>query len=145
MHNRPLILLVDGNCALVNFLTVFLKRAGFEMVAAATPTEGWSLWRERAQEVALVISGLRFDQGPTGVAFLETICQADPAVKLVLSSGDYPTPEEWQWLHKRCIPFLPKPYKHTEILALINRLLSSENSLPIPALPDLPRPQLPPV
>lgn len=121
-------MLVDGNQALVSFLAVFLNHAGYKIIAASNPIQGLAIWQERRKEIAVVIAGLHFDAGADGVAFLSQLRREDPSVKAILSSGDYPSAEGYQWLRANDIPFLPKPYLPQEILDLIENSLRPGSS-----------------
>ena len=125
---RPTILLVDGNAILLRLLVIYLKREGFDVMTAATPTTAWPLWQERAGNFDLVVSGLYFEQGRKGIEFLEELRQAKPELHIIVSSGDLPTRTEQQWLHTHRVPFLPKPYEPPTLLGLINHYLRPEKA-----------------
>ncbi len=120
-----LILVVDDEIVVRQFLARTLQEAGFEVLAAANFSEGIRFAEARAEDLALLLSDIVMP-GIDGLALAECVWRSCPRSRLLLISG-YP------WVVSRAktaaVPFLAKPFTADELLEAVGAALGDAPGL----------------
>jgi PAS domain S-box-containing protein len=118
------ILVVDDEDAVRDIAEKMLNRFGYQVLAAASGEQALETYRERRNEVDLVLMDLGMP-GMGGKACLEEIRRLDPDAKVLIASGyiQYEATDEWESLG--AAGMVPKPYGRADILKAIKEALGS--------------------
>ena len=76
-----MILIIDDDIAVRTALSLLLKKEGFDVITAATPTEALDILRQ--QDISLALLDMNFSNntsGEDGLKMLETIKKDTPSV-----------------------------------------------------------------
>jgi CheY-like chemotaxis protein len=128
---QPLILVIDDEAPVRDALSDVLDLAGYRVVTAADGRDGLLAFLDLCPKVDLVILDMLMP-GMGGDETLRAIRQANPRVKVILSSG-YDEAETVRRLAARQISevpteFLQKPYGLPTVLAKVKQCLSPRAS-----------------
>jgi DNA-binding response OmpR family regulator len=122
---RPTIALIEDEPLLRIATATAIDCAGYNVISAASGVEGLALLRDYAIDLAIIDIVLpgRMD----GVAMVGEARRENPGLRVVFTSGKPPA----HALQLAAIgPFLQKPYRHAELLSVIDRLLGGEDGAP---------------
>ena len=122
---RPTIALIEDELLLRIATAKAIDEAGYNVISAASGVEGLTLLRDYAIDLAVIdiILPGRMD----GLAMVSEARQENPGLRVVFTSGRPPAHD----LQLAAIgPFLQKPYRHAELLSVIDRLLESDDGGP---------------
>jgi two-component system cell cycle sensor histidine kinase/response regulator CckA len=116
------VLVVDDEPAVRNVAGRSLKRAGHEVLAAASGEEALELARERGNRIDLVLLDLVMPglSGPETLVQLEVLV---PGIKVVATSGYAEGQAAARFGSGRHVHFLQKPYRPDELLAVVREAL----------------------
>ncbi|HEC18391.1 MAG TPA: PAS domain S-box protein [Gammaproteobacteria bacterium] len=121
------ILVVDDEPAVLGFLQAWLTRKGFEVLAIGDSIEAWEYFEAHPDEADLLIS----DQTMPGLAGMELIRRVQtlrPQLPTILCSGYTDQTQAERMAELGICHFAEKPFKHSELLAVINRLLGETDA-----------------
>lgn len=117
------VLVVDDEEAVRRFAVKAVERGGFETIAARDGEEGLSLFRERGEEIGIVLLDLTMP-GMDGREVLEEIRAMDSDVPVVLSSG-FSADQALMGLEADPgVRFLRKPYSPATLQEVMGSLLT---------------------
>ncbi|HVF50835.1 MAG TPA: response regulator [Pyrinomonadaceae bacterium] len=121
MSETRRVLIIDDEPSVLDALRLILEDGGYSVAVAPTGAQGIRLARER--DFDLVITDLRLPD-MTGLDVLDAVCRERPATPVVLISS-HGTSEIFAEA-RRCgaTATLPKPFRPSEILQLINDTLA---------------------
>lgn len=116
------ILVIEDEEAVRSAACRALRRAGYEVLAAADGAEGLELWRARRDDIDLVLSDAVMPR-MGGLALLSALRDEQADVRFLLTSG-YSAEEASAGAHA-CVdvPFLSKPWRVSDLLARVRELL----------------------
>jgi two-component system cell cycle sensor histidine kinase/response regulator CckA len=120
---RPTIALIEDELLLRIATARAIDDAGYNVISAASGVEGLALLRDYSIDLAVIdiILPGRLD----GVQMINEARQENPNLRAVFISGRPPAHE----LQLTAIgPFLQKPYRHAELLSVIDRMLEDEDA-----------------
>jgi CheY-like chemotaxis protein len=121
VKDRCDVLVVDDEPIVVDVIRLVLGAAGYE-VAAAADVEA-ALAHRALGDCRLVICDLMLP-GLSGLDALRALRARRPGLSIVMTTG-YATPEqEEDLLAAGATAFLPKPFDDSELLTLVQRVLS---------------------
>jgi two-component system cell cycle sensor histidine kinase/response regulator CckA len=118
------ILVVDDETSVRQLTAEMLIRAGFEVDAAADGAAGWEAIQ--AKRYDLVITD-NFMPHVTGIEMLKKIHAGRMNLPVIMATAIFPQ-EQFQlhpWLQS--IPTLPKPFRATELLSTVRKVLSAND------------------
>ncbi|MBE7438052.1 MAG: response regulator [Spirochaetales bacterium] len=109
------ILIIDDDVHILDELSLFLRRHGFEVLTAALPAVGLEIFLQK--EVDLVLLDMRMP-GMDGRAVMDAIRQTDPYTQIILISGTIHNRDALELLSAGAFTFFSKPLdlfflKHT--------------------------------
>ncbi|MEO6036177.1 MAG: response regulator [Verrucomicrobiota bacterium] len=109
---KKTILVVEDEPDLLEIMQDFLAMAGLSVLVAKSGPSAMEIWKKKSAEIDLVLTDVTLPDGTTGVALGEKLCAANPALKIIYTSGHsaemvarlYTLPEGARFLQK---PFPP--------------------------------------
>lgn len=116
-HN---ILIVDDDDDILNLLSNWLSREGFEIHTARSGEEALSI--TVANKPDLIITDLYMD-GMSGMQLLSTIHGENPLLPIIMLSGQAQIPDAIKATHMGCSAFLTKPVEEQELIDQIMQTL----------------------
>lgn len=116
------ILVVDDHEQVLRFVNRVLERAGYTVLQARDGREGVYLFRERAEEIAVVLLDLTMPELSGEEAF-EEIRRIKPDARVILSSGFSEEEASGQFAGKGLLGFLQKPYETSALLAKLREAM----------------------
>jgi len=120
-RHHELVLVVEDEMAVRISVRRMLERAGYRVVEARDGAEALRLWRERRQEVALVLSDVIMPE-LNGLELATLLRDEDPAVRILFMSGYTGVGEDGETL-PLIAPLLPKPFESSELLRAVREQL----------------------
>ena len=121
MIKRRLILLVDDERRMLNFLSAEMKALDYDVATASDADEALRLLEERSPSLVLLDILLAPD-GPDGIAVLQRIRQASATPVILLSARDSAA-EKVRGLHCGADDYITKPFNPEELAARIEAVL----------------------
>jgi CheY-like chemotaxis protein len=121
-RGRGVVLLVDDEEAVRGVAARVLRRSGFEVVEAGTGEEAIERCASTTAGPRAVVLDLTMP-GLGGEATFHEIRRRWPALPVVVSSGYMPQ-EGGELQH---VPFLAKPYRPSELIDLLRRVLEPQD------------------
>ncbi len=116
MTMKPVVALIEDEPLQRMPLARALDDAGFEVVSAAYGPEGLAMLGDPGIDAAIV--DIRLPGPLNGVAIIREARRRNPRLKAVLTSGQAPHEDVTD-----IGPFLPKPFRAPELIALVRTLL----------------------
>jgi two-component system response regulator PilR (NtrC family) len=115
------ILVVDDELSMRQFLEIFLKREGHEVICAADGEEAFGIFQGEALD--LVISDIKMDK-MDGLELLQKVKAQKPQVPVIMITA-YASPEDAiKAMKGGAFDYLTKPFKVKEIKAVIRNALT---------------------
>jgi CheY-like chemotaxis protein len=124
-RKRGTVLVVDDQDAVREVCASMLAGAGYEVVVAPGGAEGLEIFRERREEIDLVILDMVMP-GMTGRECFRLLKEADPEVRAILSTGYSLEGEVQETMDEGILAFIQKPYRMGQIVAVVDRILGGE-------------------
>jgi len=116
----PKILVVDDQPYILNVLSDFLFKQGYQVILAESGEKAAQLVKGSEFQLALIDLKLN---GIDGIATMQKITQIDPHILTVIVTG-YPTPESsLQALKAGAYDYVTKPFKLEDLKKIIDRAL----------------------
>ena len=111
------ILVIDDERVVRDMLSTALERFGYSVLVAPDGRAGLDLYRERGEEVSLVLLDLCMP-GLSGVEVLAQLREMDPQLRVAVLTGyveEYQVPNDVELVYK--------PFSLDELVDLVRRLL----------------------
>lgn len=116
------ILAIEDEEMLRDFLHTVLGESGYTVMLAADGTEGYQTYMKNMGEIDLVLLDMGLP-GMSGEDVLSGILSSNPGAKVISMSG-YIEPEvQAQALRNGAVDYLPKPYFMEDLLSKLHRTL----------------------
>ncbi len=95
-HPRPIILVMDENAGVLVMVRMGLENEGYTVLTASDPREGVQLFKERSQDISLVLLDYSMHE-TTADQMFESLWRIDPRVPVLLMAScckeNEPAPE----------------------------------------------------
>lgn len=126
MTNKPPLLIIEDERAVMSFLRAALERNGYETVSAASGAEGLKLL-ENGTYMG-VISDMRTPGGVTGADVHAWIRVNRPELqhRILFITGDTVNQETMAILEKTGAPCIEKPFRVAQLLKSVEMLLAGD-------------------
>jgi DNA-binding response OmpR family regulator len=119
-HDRaPLILVIDDEPGIVDFIEVGLRQEGYDVAAASTAASGFRAAQERLPDVVILDVGLPDDDGFALLSRLRA--ETDTPVVMLTARGELE--DRIKGLELGADDYVAKPFHFSELLARIRALL----------------------
>lgn len=115
---KPVILVVDDEDSVRNFICYILETAGYAVLTAADGEQALQVYRTFPTTIHLLLSDV-FMPNLGGMALREQILREHPGMKVLLMSGTVEQPPEG-------VEFLRKPFEPEILTQLVRRLLPAD-------------------
>jgi len=119
------VLLVDDEKSIVDIFTKMLTALGYEVLAAANGKEAIELYRTNRDHIDVVILDMIMP-GMGGGEVFDKLKEANPGVKVLLSSGYSFDDRARQILSRGCGGFIQKPFTVAELIRKIEDVLEAK-------------------
>lgn len=124
MGGTETLLIIDDEDKIRDVATELLSNFGYRILTATNGKEGVRLYREKADEIDLVVLDLIMPE-MGGRQCLEDILQINPSAKIVVASG-YPADGQLKEVREvGAVAILTKPYDATKLLELVREVLDN--------------------
>jgi DNA-binding NtrC family response regulator len=124
-HLPPEVLIVDDEGALLKLMSAYLRRLGYAATAANTMAKAWDQLKLSPERFGVVV----LDAGIAETGFNELVLEIlafHPRLRVVVSSG-YPVDMSvLEQAAPRRVEFLHKPFSPDMLVAVLRRMLGSE-------------------
>ena len=120
------IFLVEDEKHLRDLVRRVLEQYGYRVLAAPSGLAALEVWRDRKDQIQLLLTDLVMPGGMTGFELAQKLQAERPALKIIYTSGytaDVVGPE---FLARKDVKFLQKPYLPQELARVIREHLDSE-------------------
>jgi len=131
MSTKATVLVVDDEPGMRRGLRAVLERAGFEVLEAGSGEEALALVAER--ELGLVVSDMKMP-GLGGLELLKSLKAMKPGLPVVMITAYGTVADAVCAMKEGAEDFLTKPFSPTDLLHLVNRLVSGEEAAAHPRL-----------
>jgi len=121
-ETKQTILIIEDEPMICRLMDRLLTKTGYEVLTAATGTEGIGKFREHIEDISLVILDMSLPK-LNGAEVLKILRQEKPGSKVLLSSGWVPAEVDALFADNRPDGFLPKPFQTTVLLQKVEELL----------------------
>ncbi|MBN1783039.1 PAS domain-containing protein [bacterium] len=125
-NNQRILLIEDERCVR-EFTSRALERNGYQVFVAKTAEEAFHLFRDKKDEINLVLSDVVLPD-LNGVQLIDQLQMQKPGLKALLTSGYTDSKSQWSEIQKKKIPFLQKPYALTDLLQTIAVLFAKQEA-----------------
>lgn len=119
------ILVVEDEQKIRELLVLILEDSGYKVLPAVDAVEADRVWNANPN-IDLIITDVRLP-GASGIDLVALLRFRKPELKALFMSGYNTTGSDVQGDRMAGIPFITKPFAHSELLFHVRRLLSSEN------------------
>ena len=118
MSDRPTILVVDDESAILDTLRILLKNEGFEVRVAQGGKAG--LEAIASQSAQVVLSDIRMP-GAGGIEILKAAREKDPDTPVILMTAQAELRTAIEAVNQGAYQYLQKPFRNDELVALVRR------------------------
>jgi len=120
------ILLAEDEGPLRELSTQVLQRLGYRVLAAASGVQALEIWRERADEIDMLLTDMIMPEGVSGRDLAERIRSDRPDIRILFVSGYNVELVGENFALREGLDFLPKPYNPQALLRAVRRCLDAE-------------------
>jgi CheY-like chemotaxis protein len=115
----PVILVADDDFFVRKFITLFMQKHGYTVLAASDGNEGLALSRSFPGTIELAITDVNMP-GLNGPELCAHLLEDRPGIRALLISGAHPSEFAAQIEN---LPFLPKPFDGTTLITSVRSIL----------------------
>jgi len=119
------ILLVEDEETVLATTKKMLEEMGYSITVAGTATEATEVFEKEKGSFDLLFTDTILPD-TNGIELIDQLIKKKPDLKVLLSSGYAGAKVQRDIIQERRFPFVQKPYDMTELLALINQILTEQ-------------------
>jgi CheY-like chemotaxis protein len=121
------ILVVEDDDAVRSLTRRLLEGFGYRTLEAASGREALARWRERVDEIDLLLTDMVMPEGVTGRELAEQMRSRRPNLKVLFVSGYSPdvAGKDTEFIHRNSARFLQKPVAPRELLQTVRHFLDT--------------------
>jgi two-component system, cell cycle sensor histidine kinase and response regulator CckA len=120
-NGHQTILVAEDEPALRELIVAVLESYGYRPLVAASGVEALHLWQKHASSVDLLFTDIVMPEGVSGWQLAERLSSENPDLKIVLTSGYSKELEAGNRKLPANCTFLPKPYRPTQLLQILQQ------------------------
>jgi len=120
MDGSPLVLVVDDEPGVVRLVREVLRRAGFDVLSAASAEQALSVVAHHAGTIDAALLDVMLPDTP-GLELYPELSRLRPGLRVAFMGG-YPS-ELVVGSKLAGVPFVPKPFDPRELVSIVRRLL----------------------
>ncbi len=121
------ILLVEDEASVREFAERVLRRAGYQVLAAANGVEAVELWPRHRDQIDLLLSDQLMPEGMMGHELAAQLRGQRPCLKVILTSGYCADARDIQGNHD-AVEFIAKPYTPAQLLLAVQKILAGNDA-----------------
>jgi signal transduction histidine kinase/ActR/RegA family two-component response regulator len=125
LQGTETVLLVDDEETIVEVGKEMLEAVGYKVLVASSGEEALSLYRERQNEIDLVVLDMIMPDMGGGKVY-DGLKEINPGVKVLLSSGYSANGEADEILERGCDGFIQKPFNMKKLSVKLRKVLDRE-------------------
>ncbi|MEW6027301.1 MAG: GAF domain-containing protein [Planctomycetota bacterium] len=118
------LLVVEDDEGIRKLVSRALENMNYQVLIASSGAEARKIFEQETAGVHLIISDVVLPD-INGIELCDELTRAKPEVHVLLSSGDTSRSEYGDRIQERNIPFIPKPYKLSDLFKTIREILES--------------------
>ncbi|WP_302590827.1 sigma-54 dependent transcriptional regulator [uncultured Muribaculum sp.] len=119
-----MILIVDDDKAIRTSLSLLLKRAGYDVISAASPNEAMTIVRQQKLEMAIMdMNFTRVTTGDEGLILLRQVKIFQPELPVILITAWGSIPLAVEGMKKGAFDFITKPWDNKTLLQRVKTAL----------------------
>ncbi len=119
-----MILIVDDDKAIRTSLSLLLKRAGYDVISAASPNEAMTIVRQQKLEMAIMdMNFTRATTGDEGLILLRQVKIFQPELPVILITAWGSIPLAVEGMKKGAFDFITKPWDNKTLLQRVKTAL----------------------
>jgi len=118
-----LILVVEDEAGVREFVSAVLKKSGYSVVEAATAADAQQIIKNNQKKISLILCDVVLPDG-SGLQLLDIPVLRKKKIPVVFSSGYTGERSRWESITDKGIPFLQKPFTVDELLIQVQKALS---------------------
>ncbi len=122
--NKEMILVVEDEESLRNLLRQLFEEHNYRVKTVGTVNEALKAFNNHEVRPALVFSDVMLPDG-NGFDLCKTLIERYPGIKILLSSGHPDSNLQTQGAERKTVHFVGKPYRLTQLLGMVGRILNS--------------------
>jgi len=122
-HKKGVVLLIDDDEMIRETVTVMLEDFAYDVMVAASGSEGVALYRKHQQEVAVVLLDMTMPK-MNGLQCFQALKEVNQDVKVFLTSGFHEEHVLQGTQGVGLMGFIQKPYRPEVLEAALNRVMS---------------------
>ena len=119
------ILVVEDDDDMREWVVLVLRERGYIVSEAENAEDARTIFRDKPDEIALVISDVIMP-GESGIKLAEEFISIKPEIKVILSSGYSGEKSNVEKIKDRGIPFLDKPFTMVKLLGTVKEVLEEK-------------------
>jgi two-component system, cell cycle sensor histidine kinase and response regulator CckA len=123
-HGPETILVVEDEAALLDFVEVFLRDAGFNVLTATNGREATDSYLTHSADIDLVLTDMGLPS-LCGKGLLSKLRQINPDARIILSSGYFDPELKSEMLRAGANAFVTKPFVPEDMLKTVRSVLDS--------------------
>jgi len=116
---QSVILIVEDEPTIRMATRLFLTRAGYQVLEAASGAEALVIWKQHSAEIQLIYTDMVMPGATSGVQLAQHALAEKPGLKVVITSGYNTDTEELRKVSPDSIIYLAKPCPPDRLLATI--------------------------
>lgn len=116
---KPCVLVVEDEFLVRYNIADELRETGFKVVEANSADEAWS-YLSAGGRADVIFSDVQMPGSMNGIEFAQKVAEQYPHIRLILTSGNIAPPA------LNGTPFVPKPYRVGNVIALIHQTLKRQ-------------------
>ena len=126
MKGKETVLLVDDEEIVLDAGEMMLEKLGYDVLSTSSAEESLEIFAEKKDEIDLVILDLIM---PTmnGGQIYDRLKEANPNVKVLLSSGYSINGQATEILERGCNSFIQKPFDIKQLSEKLHQVLHADN------------------
>lgn len=122
---KKTILVVEDEPDLLEIFQELLIMGGFTVLTALSAPSALRIWEEKSVDIDLVLTDITLPDGTTGVALGEKFRVANPALRIVYTSGHCADTVAMRYAMPDGASFLQKPFHPTALVATVEKCLNA--------------------
>lgn len=128
--NEETILVVEDEPNVRNVVNRALTKLGYQVIEASNGLEALAHWKERQDEIDLLLTDVVLPDGVTGFELVSKLRDTRPDLKVIVSSGYHTESPKMNGASNLGLTYLAKPYSVSDLARCVRHCLETESVKP---------------
>jgi CheY-like chemotaxis protein len=129
-NGTSIIMVVEDEPEVRNFITASLADKGYEVVQAASGADALLKWKETANRVRVLLTDMVMPDGISGSTLAQHLLRRNPQLKIIYTSGYSPDAVTQEDSLTEGLNFLSKPFTQDRLLEAVRHALAAGSPKP---------------